>query len=200
MSEEATVRAATEARIKRELRERDLIKHGRAVDEDDVVDRHAEAWLEAARPSAAPECREATERMLEGRRAAAREGRHTSGPAPFGYRRDYADAIPGRLSSGVPLVVHEVEAAIVRRIFREYLRLKSVGKVLGLLNEFSRTRSGVKWSRAGIAWILRNETYLGRVHFGKIRATGEHQAIVPPITFNLVQKLMKKNRKNGRST
>ena len=52
-----------------------------------------------------------------------------------------------------------------------------------------------EWSRAGISWILKNDTYVGRVHFGKIRSKGRHESIVPPIVFNKVQKLIRENNK-----
>lgn len=136
--------------------------------------------------------RRIAERLLKGREAGARAGKHQSGPAPYGYRRDYAR----RGHEGVMLVPDDHEAEVVRMIFREYLRLRSMKRLIKLLDEQGlRTRRGKRWSRAGVSWILKNDTYVGRVHFGKIRARGKHDSIVPPIVFNKVQKLIRHNNK-----
>lgn len=135
-------------------------------------------------------------RLLRGREAGARAGRVQSGPCPFGYRRDYSRR---NKRVGAPiLVVHEPEAEIVRLIFREYLRLRSMKKLIKLLEDLGHgSRRGKRWSRAGIAWILKNDTYRGRVHFGAIRTRGEHEAIVAPIVFNKAQALILANDKRG---
>lgn len=144
---------------------------------------------------------EVTLRLLRGREDGARRGKHQSGTAPFGYVRDYsprprADRLE---DGGVPLVVEPGEADIVRMIFRLYLKTRSMKKVIELLHERGlRTRRGKEWSRAGISWILKNDTYLGRVHFGAIRTKGQHEAIIAPIVFYKVQKLIRKNDKRGR--
>jgi site-specific DNA recombinase len=139
--------------------------------------------------------RKIAERLLKGREAGARAGKHQSGPAPFGYRRDYAK----RSTDGVLLVPDAEEADIVRLIFREYLRLRSMKRLIKLLDDQGlRTRRGKRWSRAGVSWILKNDTYVGRVHFGKIRVKGRHESIVPPIVFNKVQKLIRQNNKRKR--
>lgn len=134
------------------------------------------------------------ERLLRGREAGARAGKHQSGPAPYGYVRDYTE----RSNKGVRLQIHPEEAEVVRTIFKEYLRRKSMKRLIEFLDaQGLRTRRLKQWSRAGVSWILKNETYLGRVHFGKIRAKGQHPAIISPIIFNKVQKLIKKNNKRG---
>lgn len=134
------------------------------------------------------------ERLLRGREAGARAGNHQSGPAPYGYCRDYSQ----RYTKGVLLQIHHEEAAIVRLIFKEYLRRKSMKRLIEFLDSQSlKTRRKKQWSRAGVSWILKNETYLGKVHFGKIRAKGQHPRIIASIIFNKVQVLLKKNNKRG---
>lgn len=141
--------------------------------------------------------REVAERLLRGREAGARAGKHQSGPAPYGYRRDYTK----RCSDGVKLVPDEVESEVVQMIFREYLRLRSMKRLIKLLDEQGlRTRRNKRWSRAGVSWILKNDTYIGRVHFGDIRVKGQHDSIVAPITFNKVQQLIRVNNKRGKTT
>ncbi|MGE0710061.1 MAG: recombinase family protein [Planctomycetota bacterium] len=139
--------------------------------------------------------REIAQRLLKGREEGARQGKHQSGPAPYGYRRDYDK----RSSEGVMLVPDEVEAEVVKLIFREYLRLRSMKRLIKLLDEQGlRTRRSKQWSRAGVSWILKNDTYIGRVHFGDIHVKGRHEPIVAPITFNKAQQLIKANNKRSR--
>lgn len=131
-------------------------------------------------------------RMLLGRQSGARSGRHQAGPAPYGYRRARAE---GRAI----LEPDSEEAEVVRTIFREYLRHRSMEKLVEMLDaQGLRTRRKNRWSRAGVSWILKNETYLGRVHFGPIRAQGLHPPLIAPIVFNKVQKLIRENKKRGR--
>jgi DNA invertase Pin-like site-specific DNA recombinase len=132
------------------------------------------------------------DRLLKGREAGARAGKHQSGPAPYGYRRDYG----ARSADGVLLKLDQEECDVVRFIFREYLRVRSMKRLIELLEEKKcKTRRGKQWSRAGVSWILKNDTYVGRVHFGDIRARGRHEPIVSPIIFNKVQKLIRLNDK-----
>ena len=138
-----------------------------------------------------------TRRLLRGRENGAREGKHQSGTAPFGYVRDYESRGRGR---GVPLKLHSTEAEVVRSIFDLYLRMRSMKRVVEHLNANGvRTRRSKEWSRAGIAWMLKNETYIGRVHFGSIRAKGRHEPIVSASVFQRIQRLIRKNDKRGRS-
>ncbi len=133
-------------------------------------------------------------RTLRSHERLAAEGR-PSGGRPYGYQ-------VARDDQGRPtLAVDPFEAEVVRTIFKEYLRRKSMKRVIEHLeSRGSMTSRGKGWSRAGLAWILKNETYVGRVHFGKIRAKGQHPAIISPIIFNKVQKLIRNNnRRGGRS-
>jgi hypothetical protein len=133
-------------------------------------------------------------RLFYGRCAGARAGKHQSGPAPYGYMRDYSN----RKTNGPRLQIHPEEASVVQTIFKEYLRRRSMKRLIEFLDaQGLRTRRRKQWSRAGVSWILKNETYLGRVHFGNIRARGQHPAIISPIIFNKAQKLIAKNKKRG---
>lgn len=144
---------------------------------------------------------EKAQRLLEGRRRAAQRGLHQSGPAPYGYQRDYS--LPWRVrkdaDEGTPLVICEREAEVVRWAFREYLRGKSFLTLAEELTQQGRlTRRGNKWSRAAIAWLLKNDTYVGRVHFGGVNVRGRHPAIVSQIIFNKVQQRIRAQDKKGR--
>ena len=137
-----------------------------------------------------PKIENATERLLRGREKGASRGRHQSGTVPYGYRRDRCS---GKSEAGM-LEIEPEESDVVRAIFREYLERRSISGVIQFLNENEKlTRNGKRWSKAGVAWILKNETYVGKVHFGKIRAIGKHPAIISPIMFDRVQAVIRKN-------
>lgn len=186
-----------------ELRENDkrvLIADPSTADALAKIVARVKASRKAAEPEPEPQCegvrrRKIAERLLKGREAGAKAGKHQSGPAPFGYRRDYSR----RTTDGVLLVPDEKESEIVQLIFREYLRLRSMKRLIKLLDDMGlKTRRGKRWSRAGVSWILKNDTYVGRVHFGDIRAKGRHESIVSAIVFNRVQKLIQANNKRNR--
>lgn len=129
--------------------------------------------------------------LAQARIEKAMRGHFQCGPAPFGYIRDYAGK-----DEGIPLVPHSSESEVVRTIFREYLRLKSLSKVADRLNgESLLTRRGSPWTRASLAWVLGNPVYLGKVVYSSVKTKGRHPAIISPIVYNKVQKLRRENRK-----
>jgi len=133
---------------------------------------------------------EIASRLFNGRVDRASQGYHQSGPSPYGYGR--AKNGDGRKI----LVPDEEEARIVQYIFRLYLSTRSMKKTVETLNrEGIKTRKNKEWSRAGVGWVLKNDTYIGRVHFGDVKAKGHHEAIISPIIYNKTQLLIKKNRK-----
>lgn len=135
-------------------------------------------------------------RLLSGRIAGARRGYHQSGPAPYGYMRERQDRANG--TRGPVLTLHPQEAPIVRFIFRRYIQRRSIARVCSELQAMGvKTRRGRKWSRAGIAWIIKSETYLGIVTFGPVRARGKHPRLVTPIAYNLANQIMEANNKRG---
>ena len=127
-----------------------------------------------------------TERLTEGRRQSAAKGIF-QGPTPFGYKRVHGDLI---------LRKHETEAPILNMIFKKYLQLRSMKRVIEFLQDGNYpSKRGKPWSRAALSWILKNTTYLGHVHWGPVRVKGKHPPLVSPIIFNKVQVLIEKNRK-----
>lgn len=137
--------------------------------------------------------------LLEGRRQAVANGYKASGTIPFGYKRGPAEIDDdGRIHQTI--VPDPEDAPKVATIFRLYLRHRSIEKVIRALVAagIPATRRGGPWSRAGISWILHNDTYIGRTHFGPVRARGRHDPIVAPIVFYKAQKLIRKNNKRNR--
>ncbi len=116
------------------------------------------------------------ERVRRGQIASVQQGRYGTGPAPYGYRRGE--------SGEKPLMIDDYESEIVRMIFREYIHLRSTGRVVDYLHSKGIfTRQGKKWSRQAISIILSNRTYRGRVCFGGIETEGLHEPIIEPAMF-----------------
>jgi hypothetical protein len=115
-------------------------------------------------------------KVKRGQLNAVQQGYYGTGPAPFGYRRGYG----GENS----LVIEPTECETVKMIFHEYLRQRSSGRVVDMLNmQGITTRKGKKWSRQAIAIILENRTYRGRVSYGNVEAQGHHESIIEPTVF-----------------
>lgn len=128
------------------------------------------------------------QQMSEGRRRAAEAGRH-QGPCPFGYKRLY----PERL-----MVPEEPYAATVKEVFRFYLSLRSMKRTIRALAEGGYLpRRAKEWSRAGVAYILKNRTYLGEVSYDEVWRPGIHEPLIPRCTFGKVQAMLKRNNKRN---
>ena len=118
------------------------------------------------------------ERIRDKIAASKKKGMWMGGMVPLGY-----DCVDRKL------VVNPLEAATVRTMFWQYLRLGSVTKLKAYLDEKMirskiRTRSngpsygGAVYSRGAIHQILNNPIYLGRiVHRGESYA-GQHEPII----------------------
>ncbi len=130
-------------------------------------------------------------KVKRGQLNAVQQGRYGTGPAPFGYRRGN--------EGEPPLVIDPGEVETVKMIFREYLRQRSSGRVVTMLNAKGiTTRKGKKWSRQAIAIILENRTYRGRVSYGPIEAQGHHEAIIDPTVFYKTNALKHKRSRTRR--
>lgn len=127
------------------------------------------------------------ERTKMGRLARAKAGLYQGGGyIPIGYNYD---------PSIGKLVVNPYEAQQVQKIFEWYLAGLSLQaiedrlKAAGYTNRYSSYNS---WT--GIRYMLENETYLGRIHFGDVVVENAHEAIISEEQFNAVQR-MRQNRK-----
>jgi len=126
------------------------------------------------------------ERTKMGRLARAKAGfYHGGGYIPIGY--DYEDG---------KLVINPYEAQQVQKIFEWYLAGMSLTAIMeqlqdeGYTNRYSSYNS---WS--SIRYILGNETYLGRIHFGDVLVEHAHEPIITEEQFEAVQVMRGKRRK-----
>lgn len=133
------------------------------------------------------------ERIRDKFAASKKKGMWMGGPVPLGY--DVRDR---------KLIVNEAEAETVRQIYRRYLELGTVPKLVEALKAAGitskktvagadRIRGGGSMGRGALYSLLRNQIYLGRIpHKGKVY-DGQHDAIVPAALWEKAQALLLKN-------
>jgi site-specific DNA recombinase len=105
------------------------------------------------------------ERNRRGRLYRARAGEVVSWKAPYGYRR-----VPRDATGWARLEVFEPEAALVRRIYDDYVNGgQSIRQIMRALNaEGVPTPTGkTEWWHSTLCRILTNEAYVGRVYFNQ---------------------------------
>ena len=100
-----------------------------------------------------------SERSRRGKLYRARAGEAVHWRAPYGYVR-----VPRQGELAAHLVVHEEQAAVVRRIFADYttggLSLRKI--TLALNAEGIPTPAGKRWITSTLGRMLRREAYVGR--------------------------------------
>lgn len=143
------------------------------------------------------------QKVMEKMRFMARNGQHTGGRPALGYRVE-----DGRL------VICEEEAAIVRRIFREYANGKSYRDIIAGLNaDGLTTKRGQPFGSNSLHDLLHNEKYIGTLVYGQlpyredgsrnthsadgtdvVRIENAIPAIIDKETFDTVQRRMTMNK------
>ena len=123
------------------------------------------------------------ERIRDKFAASRARGMWMGGSVPLGY--DVRDR---------KLVVNEVEAATVRRIFRGFAEIGSGTKLTKVLrSEGVTTKRGKPINKADIYKLLNNRTYVGEVvHKGNVYP-GEHQAIVSREMWDRVHQILQES-------
>jgi DNA invertase Pin-like site-specific DNA recombinase len=128
-----------------------------------------------------------SERIRDKIAASKRKGLWVGGMAPLGY--DTKDR---------KITVNDAEAERVRTIFRSYLRLGSLNRLMadlrrqGVLTKArmlksGKTVGGIPFTRGPLAHLLRNRFYVGEVIFKGETLPGEQTAIVDRDLFDAVQ-------------
>jgi len=127
------------------------------------------------------------ERVRDKIAASKRKGLFMGGNIPLGY-----------INRDKKLVVVPEDAERVRWIFRRYLELGSIGRLLEEMNRLSirtkvqtlsngKDRGGVPYGKGALAHLLKNRCYVGEIsHLGAIHVA-EHEPIVHRQTFDAVQ-------------
>jgi hypothetical protein len=95
------------------------------------------------------------------------------------------------------LVVQPAEADIIRRIFRRFVTLRSITKVLRELDaDGVRQRTGRPFDKVVLHKILKNRTYRGMTVHKTEAYPGQHEAIIDEHLWNEVQSI---NREPART-
>jgi site-specific DNA recombinase len=130
------------------------------------------------------------ERIRDKVAASKRKGMRMGGPVPLGY--DVKDK---------KLVINPEEAERVRTIFRQYLKLKSITKLLEdlrrrkILTKRSprsggSVRGGISFTKGALAFLLKNRVYVGEVVHKGNHYAGEHPPILDRLLFEAVQHIL----------
>jgi site-specific DNA recombinase len=123
------------------------------------------------------------ERVREGKKEAAKQGRFMGGPIAIGYNFN---------KDTHKLEINELEAETVRFIFNQYLTCgKGYQYIADCLNDrrIPTPSKAKEWSRGTVKAILKNAFYAGIVeHKGKMNQ-GQHPAIITEEEFYNAQKI-----------
>jgi site-specific DNA recombinase len=137
-----------------------------------------------------------SERIRDKIAASKRKGLWVGGIVPLGYA-----------TKDRKIVVVEEEAERVRTIFRSYLRLGSLNRLMADLRErrivtkvrslkTGQTIGGIPFTRGPLAHFLRNRFYIGEVVYKGEFFPGEQPAIIDRDLFDAVQAKLNAQRNN----
>jgi hypothetical protein len=133
-----------------------------------------------------------SERTRDKIAGARRRGKWTGGPTPFGYR-----------VQDKKLVVDEVEAQVVREMYRLFLEHRQMARVAQLLNErgllprgiASRpARGGLRWRKESVSRLLKCPLYTGQMPYGNELHPGEHEPLIESAVFRQAQLIIEGKR------
>jgi site-specific DNA recombinase len=104
------------------------------------------------------------ERGRRGKLYRAREGEVLSTKVPYGYRR-----VPRTAHGPAHVIVHEPEAAVVRRVFADFLAGVSLRHLAVALSKEGIASPEAKpvWRLSSICRLLSNEAYAGRLYWNR---------------------------------
>lgn len=128
-------------------------------------------------------------KLAKGRRSKVKSGQKGCGVAPIGYKWEHNNDRP-------VIVIDEVNAIIVKDMFKKYLEVKSIGKVQKYCDEQEyTTQRGKPFSTQAINNILKNSFYKGDITHSDLNVVGQHEPIINKITFGKVQALLERNKR-----
>ena len=123
------------------------------------------------------------------------EGRFRGGSAPYGYRLEKQGRRNKKNHELNEIIVDEIEAGVVRKIFDLYLNLGygSLRICRWLEQQGIRNRKGNNWTNATVQHMLGNRTYTGVLKSGEtVSEVFPDLQIIDEQTFAAVQELMAK--------
>ena len=122
-----------------------------------------------------------SERIRDKVKASKAKGMWMGGNVPFGYRVEDRK-----------LVISPVDAEALRTIYRQYLEVGAITRLLIRLEElsirrFDRAGKPAAFTRGGLYTLLVNPIYVGKIKHGKILHNGQRKAIVDIAFWEAVQ-------------
>ncbi len=123
------------------------------------------------------------ERIRDKIAASKKKGMWMGGQIPLGYNLKDRQ-----------LFVNEREAALVKKIFDTYLKVRSVIKLIDILDhDGDKTKAGNNFTRGMLYTLLVSPLYIGKIkHKNKIY-DGDHKPIISPEILSAAQKLLAEN-------
>jgi site-specific DNA recombinase len=116
----------------------------------------------------------------------AQKGLWNGGNVPYGY------AVENK-----KLIINSKEADQLRFMFHRFAEVPSLSR---LRDELHRrgwyARSGKKWSKTALDYVLRNPIYCGLIRFNEQRFKGEQEALIEEVLYTKVQSL-RRDRSHG---
>lgn len=135
-----------------------IITPGKTYDLDDDSD---EEMTEFKTFFARRELKAINKRMQGGRIRSVQDGNYIGSSAPYGYDIDYI----GKCRT---LRINETEGKVVKIIFEKYCEGNGSGAIANYLNSLGyKTKTGNRWERTSIVFILKNQIYIGNVTWKK---------------------------------
>lgn len=129
------------------------------------------------------------ERMTMGKLGRIKSGKTSAwSNAPFGY--DYIDG---------HLVQNEIQAAVVREIFEDYLNGYSLSKIKKKLNENGHIGKETEWNFSRVRQVLENIIHAGYNTFKGENYKGTHEPIISYEKWLTVQEELAKRQKEAYS-
>ena len=135
-----------------------------------------------------------SQKTKRGKRESRLKGNYDGGAIAYGYK---IVKIDGEYKAAIC----EEDAAVVRRIFEEYLSGKVVQKIVDGLNaDGIRNQRGNRFSVCTVTDMLHNERYIGRCRYRDDKVyTNIFPRLIPDEWFELTQRLLKENHRGGNS-
>ena len=141
--------------------------------------------------------------VKRGMKCRANRGDYNGGPAPYGYKWSATPVREVKNSKGEVKLVRDLmhddpAAAIVRRIFREFVGGKKQMTIARDLRKEKVPARKTEWQQATISHMLKNPIYVGRVRTKGEERPGNHKAIIDEKTWDAAQQLLTTRSKGGR--
>lgn len=123
------------------------------------------------------------ERIRDKIAASKKKGMWMGGQVPLGYNLKDRN-----------LLVNEKEAVLVKKIFDTYLRIRSVIKLIEILNrDGDRTKAGNNFTRGMLYMLLANPLYIGKIKHKTKVYDGSHKPIISSKTWSAAQDVLANN-------